>query len=79
MFGCFGRCDRASVSVVLEDQVHGEQVRLIQRDVHSLALCRGQFRHRAVVLSYCDTLDHYVHTYFEDIEQLYEKMYQLYV
>ena len=26
-----------------------------------------------------DALDHYVHTYYEDIEQLYEKMYQLYV
>lgn len=50
------------------DGVNREHVKYMRGDVTDTSIGRAH-----------DALDHYVHTYYEDIEQLYEKMYQLYV
>ncbi len=48
--------------------VNREHVKCMRADVTDTSVGRAH-----------DALNHYVHTYYEDIEQLYEKMYQRYI
>lgn len=54
--GCFSRRNDTPVSVVVNDPIHSDEVCLVERDVHSLALFRTEFHNGAVVLARGDIL-----------------------